>query len=60
MFTTFTTRYPVDFAYTRQELEALLRYANEHDVDVGAELVRLIAAELQTGEVVWGRTRQRQ
>jgi hypothetical protein len=48
----FTTQHPVDFAYTRQELEALLRYANEHDVDIGAELVRLIAAELQTGEGV--------
>jgi hypothetical protein len=48
----FTNRHPVDFAYTRQELEALLRYANEHDVGSGAELVRLIAAELQTGEVV--------
>jgi hypothetical protein len=28
-------------------------------VDIGAELVRLIAAELQTGEVVWGKARQR-
>jgi hypothetical protein len=57
---TFTARYPIDFAYTRRELEALLRHAKDHDVDIGAELVRLIAAELQTGEVVWGRTRQRQ
>jgi hypothetical protein len=55
----FTTRHPVDFAYTRQELEALFRYANEHNADIGAELVRLIAAELQTGEVVWGKARQR-
>jgi hypothetical protein len=30
-----TTRHPVDFAYTRQELEGLFRYANEHDVDKG-------------------------
>jgi hypothetical protein len=31
-----TTRHPVDFAYTRLELEALFRYANEHDVDNSA------------------------
>jgi hypothetical protein len=30
-----TTRYPVDFAYTRQELDALFRYAHEHDVEKG-------------------------
>jgi hypothetical protein len=30
-----TTRHPVDFAYTTQELEALFRYANEHDVEKG-------------------------
>jgi hypothetical protein len=30
--------------------------AHEH---LGAELVRLIAAELQTGEVVWGKARTR-
>jgi hypothetical protein len=30
-----TTRHPVDFAYTRQELEALFRYANVHDVEQG-------------------------
>jgi hypothetical protein len=30
-----TTRHPVDFAYTRPELEALFRYANAHDVDKG-------------------------
>jgi hypothetical protein len=30
-----TTRHPVDFPYTRQELEALFRYANEHDVERG-------------------------
>jgi hypothetical protein len=30
-----TTRHPVDFAYTRPELEALFRYAHAHDVDKG-------------------------
>ena len=30
-----TTRYPVDFAYTRPELDALFRYAREHDVEHG-------------------------
>jgi hypothetical protein len=30
-----TTRHSVDFAYTRQELDALFRYANAHDVDKG-------------------------
>jgi hypothetical protein len=30
-----TTRYPVDFPYTRQELEALFHYAREHDVERG-------------------------
>jgi hypothetical protein len=30
-----TTRHPVDFAYTHPELEALFRYAHEHDVDKG-------------------------
>jgi hypothetical protein len=30
-----TTRHPVDFPYTRQELEALFRYANEQDVEKG-------------------------
>jgi hypothetical protein len=28
-----TTRHPVDFTYTRPELEALFRYAHEHDVE---------------------------
>jgi hypothetical protein len=28
-----TTRHPVDLPYTRQELNALLRYAYEPDVD---------------------------
>jgi hypothetical protein len=38
-------------------VRALLAWAErEH---LGAELVRLIAAELQTGEVVWGKPRQR-
>jgi hypothetical protein len=30
-----TTRHPVDFADTRQELDALFRYAREHDVEHG-------------------------
>jgi hypothetical protein len=30
-----TTRHPVDFPYTRQELEALFRLANEQDVEKG-------------------------
>lgn len=30
-----TTRHPVDFPYTRLELEALFRYAREHDVEKG-------------------------
>jgi hypothetical protein len=30
-----TTRHPVDFAYTRQELDALFRVAREHDVEKG-------------------------
>jgi hypothetical protein len=30
-----TTHHPVDFAYTRQELEALFHYAHAHDVDQG-------------------------
>jgi hypothetical protein len=38
-------------------VRALLQWA-EHD-NLGDELVRLIAAELQTGEVVWGKTQQR-
>jgi hypothetical protein len=38
-------------------VRALLQWAERQDL--GAELVRLIAAELQTGEVVWGRARQR-
>jgi hypothetical protein len=38
-------------------VRALLAWA-EHE-RLGAELVRLIAAEVQTGEVVWGKTRQR-
>jgi len=29
------TRHPVDFAYTRQELDAISRYAHAHDVDRG-------------------------
>ena len=38
-------------------VRALLQWA-EHE-HLGAELVRLIAAELQTGEVVWGKARGR-
>ena len=30
-----TTRHPVDFPYTRPELDALLRYAHAHDVERG-------------------------
>jgi len=30
-----TTRHAVDFAYTRQELDALFAYAREHDVENG-------------------------
>jgi hypothetical protein len=30
-----TTRHPVDFAYTRPELEALFRCARAHDVEQG-------------------------
>jgi hypothetical protein len=30
-----TTRHPVDFAYTRPELEALFHYARAHDVEKG-------------------------
>jgi hypothetical protein len=30
-----TTRHPVDFAYTDQELHALFRYAHAHDVEQG-------------------------
>ena len=30
-----TTRHPVDFAYTRPELEALFAYARQHDVERG-------------------------
>ena len=30
-----TTRHPVDFPYTRPELEALFRHARAHDVEQG-------------------------
>jgi hypothetical protein len=36
-------------------VRALLAWAEQEHL--GAELVRLIAAELQTGEVVWGKAR---
>jgi hypothetical protein len=38
-------------------VRALLAWAEQEHL--GAELVRLIAAELQTGEVVWGKARTR-
>ena len=38
-------------------VRALLAWAAQEDL--GAELVRLMAAELQTGEVVWGKARTR-
>jgi hypothetical protein len=37
-------------------VRALLQWAEQEDR--GADLVRLIAAELQTGEVVWGKAKQ--
>jgi hypothetical protein len=37
-------------------VRALLQWAEQEDL--GVELVRLIAAELQTGEVVWGKAKQ--
>jgi hypothetical protein len=30
-----TTRHPVDFPYTRPELDALFQYARDHDVEKG-------------------------
>jgi hypothetical protein len=39
-------------------VRALLAWAEQEDL--GAELIRLMAAELQTGEVVWGKARTRQ
>jgi hypothetical protein len=38
-------------------VRALLAWAARQDL--GSELVALIMAELQTGEVVWGKTRRR-
>ena len=38
-------------------VQALLAWAEQEGL--GAELEQLIAAELQTGEVVWGKTRTR-
>lgn len=37
-------------------VRALLQWAEQEHL--GVELVRLIAAELQTGEVVWGKAKQ--
>jgi hypothetical protein len=44
-------------AHASAVVRALLAWAEQEDL--GAELVRLIAAELQTGEVVWGKARTR-
>jgi hypothetical protein len=38
-------------------VRALLAWAAQEDL--GAELVRLMVAELQTGEVIWGKARTR-
>jgi hypothetical protein len=38
-------------------VRALLQWAEQHDI--GEELVALITAEIQTGEVVWGKSRSR-
>jgi hypothetical protein len=38
-------------------VRALLAWADQEDL--GVELVRLMAAEFQTGEVVWGKARTR-
>jgi hypothetical protein len=38
-------------------VRALLQWAEQEHL--GAELIRLIAVELQTGEVVWGKARTR-
>ena len=38
-------------------VRALLAWADQEDL--GVELVRLMATELQTGEVVWGKARTR-
>jgi hypothetical protein len=44
-------------ASTLAVVQALLAWADQEDL--GAELIRLMAAELQTGEVVWGKARTR-
>jgi hypothetical protein len=41
-----TTRHPVDFAYTPQELQALFRYASEQDVERGGHYDARSAATL--------------
>jgi hypothetical protein len=38
------TRHPVDFAYTDQELQALFRYAHDHDVENGSRYAARSAA----------------
>jgi hypothetical protein len=38
-------------------VRALLAWADQEDL--GVELVRLMTAELQTGDVVWGKARTR-
>jgi hypothetical protein len=43
------TMHPVDFPYTTQELEALFRHANEHDVEKGGIYdARSAAIDLRT------------
>jgi hypothetical protein len=37
-------------------VRALLQWAEQEQL--GVELIHLIAAELQTGEVVWGKAKQ--
>lgn len=51
-----TTRHPVDFAYTRPELEALFRYAHAHDVDQGGAMTPA-APPLTSGPTTGGTPR---
>ena len=46
-----TTRQTVDFPYTRQELEALFRYANAHDVEQGGCSAPLLSSGWQLSPV---------
>jgi hypothetical protein len=43
-----TARHPVDFAYTRAELEAIFHYAREHDVEKGGRYDARAAAAKHT------------